>query len=141
MNYFCFTDYKFQLLKIYLQVDTFKRVLSLTNAQWGEQWQQLSKKIVMKAIFHETGHIHQHNVRINADDSPFVFIEQNHKNLKINMWCALIHERAVGHSFVKRTVVSQSYLCTLESYTVTNYRQKSYLSVQWYFSHCANTVY
>lgn len=48
---------------------------------------------------HKTGHVHQYNVRINIDDPPFVIIEHNRNNLKINMWCALTHEKVVGPFF------------------------------------------
>jgi hypothetical protein len=68
-----------------------------------------------EAILHVSGHVHQHNVRIWANERPHDFVEHERDSSKVNVWCALTGDRMIGpYFFEERTVTSHNYLDMLE---------------------------
>ena len=70
-----------------------------------------------EATFHVSGIVNRHNVRIWGIENPRAYLEQERNSPKVNVWCALLHNRVIGpFFFTEQTVTQDSYLAMLEEY-------------------------
>jgi hypothetical protein len=52
-----------------------------------------------EAIFHTSGKVNRHNVRIWGLENPRVVFENERDSPKVNVWCALMHNKVIGPFF------------------------------------------
>jgi hypothetical protein len=72
-----------------------------------------------EATFRVSGHVHQNNVRIWANELPHEFVEHERDSPKVNLWCALSRDRVIGpYFFTERTATPHNYLDILELFAV-----------------------
>ena len=68
-------------------------------------------------MIHVSGAVNLHNVRIWGTENTHDFVEQLINSPKVNVWCALCHNKVIGHFFFREPSVTQdSYLATLEEF-------------------------
>ena len=85
-------------------------------------------KIVLsdEATFHVSGRVHKHNVRTWAKENPHVYVEHQRNSPKVNVWCALAHDRVIGPYFItEKTIKSEPYLDMLENYAMPQIKEVS----------------
>lgn len=116
-----FTGYRLQLLHAIKETDKPKRFEFASDMlNEIENDQQFLKRIVFsdEATFHVCGHVHRYNVRIWASENPHVYTEYERNSPKVNVWCALMHNKIIGPFFTEQTVTSNNYLDMLQLYAV-----------------------
>ncbi|PSN43113.1 hypothetical protein C0J52_10479, partial [Blattella germanica] len=99
----CFTDYRLQLLHAIKETDKPKRFeLASDMLNEIENDQQFLKRIVFsdEATFDVCGHVHRYNIRIWASENPDVYTEYERNSPKVNVWCALMHNKIIGPFFL-----------------------------------------
>ncbi|GBM61814.1 hypothetical protein AVEN_80455-1 [Araneus ventricosus] len=75
-----------------------------------------------EATFHVCGHVHRHNVRVWAAENPRAYVEYERNTPKVNVWCALMHDKVIGpFFFAELTVRSNIYLDMLQLYAVPQF--------------------
>lgn len=97
-----FTGYRLQLLHAIKETDKPKRFEFASDMlNEIENDQQFLKRIVFsdEATFHVCGHVHRYNVRIWASENPHVYTEYERNSPKVNVWCALMHNKIIGPFF------------------------------------------
>lgn len=77
-----------------------------------------------EATFHTAGKVNRHNVHIWGLENPRVVLENEGDSPKVNVWCALMHNKVIGPFFFsKRTMSAIVYLDMMELYAAP---QKSF---------------
>ncbi|GBM98716.1 hypothetical protein AVEN_117122-1 [Araneus ventricosus] len=79
------------------------------------------RKIVFRdeATFHVCGQVHRHNVRVWAAENPRVYVEYERNTPKVNVWCALMHDKVIGPFFFAEP--SNIYLHMLQLYAIPQF--------------------
>ena len=114
--------YKFQLLHEIKANDKPKRfdwaVDMLANIDIDAEF--LSNFVFSdEATFYVNGHVNRYNCRYWATENPHQVIENRRGLGKVNVWCALAHNKVVGtFYFHEPTVKGGNYLDMLEQYAV-----------------------
>jgi hypothetical protein len=62
-----------------------------------------------EATFYTSGKINRHNVYIWGLESPRVVLENERESPKINVWCALMHNKVTGPFFFLSASFQQSF--------------------------------
>ena len=52
-----------------------------------------------EAIFHLSGQVNKHNVRVWGSENPHVVREQVRDSPKVNVWCGVLHNKVIGPFF------------------------------------------
>jgi hypothetical protein len=72
-----------------------------------------------EAIFHVSGKVNRHNVRIWGSENPHRVIEYIRDRPKVNVWCWLMLNRIIGpFFFAESTVTKETYLDMLQQFVV-----------------------
>jgi hypothetical protein len=72
-----------------------------------------------EAIFHVSGKVNRHNVRIWGSENPHHVIENIRDSPKVNVWCELMFNRTIEpFVFAESTVTKETYLDMLEQFVV-----------------------
>ncbi|GBM12225.1 hypothetical protein AVEN_21028-1 [Araneus ventricosus] len=120
-----FSGYKLQLLHAIKPADRPKRFAFATDMlNEIDSDERFLRKIMFsdEATFHVCGHIHCHNVRVWVSENPRAYVEYKRNTPKVNMWCALMHDKVIGpFFFAKPTVTSNIYLDMLQLYAVPQF--------------------
>lgn len=70
-----------------------------------------------EACFHISGTVNRHNILIWWSENPHEYREMARDSPKVNVWCALIHDRIIGSFFfAEKTVTSVIYLDMLQNF-------------------------
>ena len=69
----------------------------------------------VEATFHLSGKVQKHNIRIWALENPNSYVEHVRDSPKLNVFCAISHEKVYGpFLFFEATVTGNSYLDMLQ---------------------------
>ncbi|GBL60083.1 hypothetical protein AVEN_179684-1 [Araneus ventricosus] len=75
-----------------------------------------------ETTFHVCVQVHRHNVRVWAAENPRAYVEYKRNTPKVNVWCALMHDKVIGpFFFAEPTVTSNIYLGMLQLYAVPQF--------------------
>ena len=70
-----------------------------------------------EANFHLSGAVNRHNVRIWGTQNPREYTEKELNSPKVNVWCAVLHNRVIGPYFFEELTINQdSYLEMLNTF-------------------------
>jgi hypothetical protein len=59
-----------------------------------------------ETTFHTSGKVNRHNVRIWGLENPRVVLENEMDSPKVNVWCALMHNKVTGPFFFSECTIS-----------------------------------
>ena len=92
----CFTGYRLHLLHAIHPTDRPKRFDFATQMlDEIDNAEQFLRKIVFsdEATFRVCGHVHHYKVSIWASENPHAYMEHERNTPKVNVWCAVMHDR------------------------------------------------
>ena len=79
-----------------------------------------------EATSHLSGKVNRHNVRMWGTENPHLVIENVRDSLKVNVFCALLNEKAYGPIFFEEpTVNGMIYLHMLENWLMPQLNEDS----------------
>lgn len=114
------TAYKIQLVHHIKPADKLKRYdFAVSMLDKIDDNNGFLKSVIFsdEASFHVNGHVNRHNCRIWGSEPPHEFVEYERDTPKVNVWCALMHDRIIGpFIFIERNINGDVYCDMLEEY-------------------------
>lgn len=117
-----FRAYKVQIVQALLPNDSTRRYdFAVEMLSRMEEDDGYLRRIAFsdEATFFLNGVVNRHNVRIWGSQPPGEVLECTTGSPKVNVWCALLHDRIIGpFFFAEATITSAVYLDMLQQYAV-----------------------